>query len=94
MAKKPKNKPADSAPVAAVAPAYVGKVAVERWRSQGVEAVTAAEVALALRMTPEGVRGLPIPYTSIGQPGSPRAERRYSVDEVERYLQANTKAAS
>lgn len=70
---------------------YVGKRAVDRWRSAGLESVTTRELAAALRITEQAVRAsLPIPYTIVNT----RGDRRYSVDEVERFLIASTKAAS
>lgn len=70
-------------------PAYAGEKAVARWRMTGMETVTVQELAAALRVREQTVRALPIPYTEVNG----RRDRRYSVDEVERYLIASTRAA-
>lgn len=85
MAKRP-TKTATAAPEE---PRYAGCKAVAAWRAQGVETVTANEIAAALRLTDQGARALPIPYTVVGG----RGDRRYLVDEVERYLIGATKPA-
>jgi NADH/NAD ratio-sensing transcriptional regulator Rex len=69
--------------------AYVGQKAVERWRAENKEAVTSGEIATALRVTDQTVRGFPgLSYTVVGG----RGDRRYLVDEVERWLIAQTRA--
>lgn len=83
MAKKSKEQPIPARP------RYAGQATVERWRADGVDAVTAKDLAAALGVTPQGARSLAIPFTTVG-----KRDRRYSVDEIERYLIASTKAAS
>ena len=79
MAKKTKG---------ATVAAYVGQKAVEQWRAEGKEAVTAAAVAAAIGVTPQAVRSSDLTYTAING----RGDRRYLVDEVERWLIGQTRA--
>jgi hypothetical protein len=66
---------------------YVGRSKVEGWRAAGQEWVTSDDIARALGVTTETIRGAAgLPYTIV----TGRGDRRYLVDDVEAWLLANT----